>query len=880
MKIEGPFVSREDQDQTTKVVLKNGLTVILREQQAVALSSITTFVKAGYFDESDPISGISHVIEHMFFKGTAKRPVGQIARETQGLGGYLNAYTYYDRTVYHTVVPAENTLKALDVQADALQRSSFDAAELKREIEVIIQENNRKLDNPSAVVSEQLYSIAFQKHRIKRWRIGTVDGLRAMSRDDIVAYYGKYYRPSNIILSITGQFDTERVLEEVVKLYGEMADQTVERDASPVEAAQTAPKFGSQRSAIEQPHVALGFHAPGVLSDEARALEVLSAIMANGRASRLMQYVRDEKGLITSGAAYLHAFKDIGYFEIDFQSSDPVKAQVAILAEIEDIKRFGVSDEALGRAKALIAQNTFHQLETVDGIAEDLAYFESLGDWRKSGEYIESISKVTGEDITAVVKKYLVTANLSAYEYLPEATPRTASETNYAQAVLDKVAAAVEERSEVELPTTTEISLASDDVNHDLVKEIQERSILRGPKVFILEDHRLPLVSFGIFFPGGRLQESAKNSGITELMLRTALRGTTRYNSADISRRLENNGSKLQVVNEPDFFGYILDGLSPKMDESLDVLMEILQQPSFAEEDLEKEKVLQLARIKELKENNYAYPVHLFMRTVFGDSSYSRPAVGSEASIASVKVDDLKVWFRQNQRPIVPLIFIIGDARGTGLVATIADALTNEDLHERDLTTIPFTDPAREVKEIVEPVQRQQTAFVYGFPTVNRASVDRFPLTVLQNIVSGLGGRFFDAIREKQGLAYTVQTANAFNMKSGTIYTYAAFSPANETLVRESLQKEIDRLRKDGVTKEEVEKAVAYSVGAQAIAMQTRVGQVLEYARAVYSGAGIRGVQNYATLIRAVTPERVKSISNVYLDPQALRTAIVRGIKK
>src|SRR5205085_9146668 len=124
-----PYTFREDQGQTTKVVLKNGLTVIVREQQAVPLSSITTFVKAGYFDEDDRISGIAHVIEHMFFKGTAKRGVGQIARETQGLGGYLNAYTYYDRTVYHTAIPSENALKALEIQSDALQHPTFDAAE-------------------------------------------------------------------------------------------------------------------------------------------------------------------------------------------------------------------------------------------------------------------------------------------------------------------------------------------------------------------------------------------------------------------------------------------------------------------------------------------------------------------------------------------------------------------------------------------------------------------------------------------------------------------------------------------------------------------------------------------------------------------------------
>src|SRR5215475_10927704 len=122
-----PYTFREDEGQTTKVKLKNGLTVIIREQQAVPLTSVTTFVKAGYFDEDDRLSGISHVIEHMFFKGTARRPVGEIARQTQALGGYLNAYTYYDRTVYHVEMPSENMKKALEIQADALWHSSYDA---------------------------------------------------------------------------------------------------------------------------------------------------------------------------------------------------------------------------------------------------------------------------------------------------------------------------------------------------------------------------------------------------------------------------------------------------------------------------------------------------------------------------------------------------------------------------------------------------------------------------------------------------------------------------------------------------------------------------------------------------------------------------------
>src|SRR5215510_12531506 len=237
-----PYTFREDQGQATKVILKNGLTVIVREQQAVPLASITTYVKAGYFDEDDRTSGISHVIEHMFFKGTTKRPVGEIARQTQALGGYLNAYTFYDRTVYHSEVPAENIKQALEIQADALWNSGYDAGELKKEIEVVLQENNRKLDNPPAVAAEKLYATAFEQHRMKRWRIGTPEGLRALTRDDVVAYVKKYYRPSNIILSIAGQLDIEQTIAEVVKLYGNIPadDMPVEHDHGSAEPEQTA----------------------------------------------------------------------------------------------------------------------------------------------------------------------------------------------------------------------------------------------------------------------------------------------------------------------------------------------------------------------------------------------------------------------------------------------------------------------------------------------------------------------------------------------------------------------------------------------------------------------------------------------------------------
>ena len=887
-----PYTGREDQDQTTKVVLQNGLTVILRENRAVPLTSITTMVKAGYFDEDDRISGISHVIEHMFFKGTPSRPVGEVARETKSLGGYLNAYTYYERTCYYTVVPAENAIKALEIQADALWNASFDADELKREIEVVLQENNRKLDNPSAVASEKLYEVAFRQHRMRRWRIGTASGLRALTRDDLVVYFKRYYRPSNIVLAIVGPFDRDQMLAEVVRVYGEPLPGTegpatnggpVDRDASPQEPAQAGLRFASQRGPIEQPRVALGFHTPGILIPDTRALEVLASILADGRSGRLNQYLRDEKGLITSASVSTNAFTAMGLFEILVETATPVEAQVGILAELESIKQSGLTNETVARAKAQIAQEYLSNLETVDGIGNDLAENEAMGSWKRSNAYLADIQKVTAQQIIDVTKKYLTSENLSAFQYLPESGPNTLTSTaDYQTTVLGKIAESTPQHRETELPVTARMPEMGSTVAVEAVKPVEKRSLFNGPDVYIVEDHRLPLVSFGIFYPGGRLNETAENSGITELMLRSALRGTTQYSSAEIARRLENAGARIQVINDPDYYGYIVEGLSGRIGQALDVLMSILQQPKFDPQEVDREKALQLARIKNLRDDTYAYPVRLFMSTLFGNHAYSRAGVGSVVAVEKLKSDDVRKWFETNERKILPTIVIAGDTNGTSLVAPLADRLTNEDLTQRLLSRLPAPPAPAGIsnRESVESISRQQTALVYGFPGATLTTVERFSLVVFQNIVSGLGGRFFDAIREKQGLAYSVTTANSFFARGGAVYTYAAFSPENENAVRLALEQEIERIRKDGVTPEEVKKAIAYSIGSYEMGMQTHNSMVLEYARAVYSGAGVPSVAGYSDQVRRVTPQLVQAVVRKYLDPSLLRVAVVRGEKK
>src|SRR4051812_3273510 len=167
-----------DPTSVRRTVLPNGLKVLVREDRSAPVVAIVTYVSAGYFDETDDVVGIAHVLEHMYFKGTPTRGVGEIAKETKALGGYLNAGTIYDHTSYYTVLPAAAFAKGLAIQADAYANSTIDAEELRRELEVIIEEAKRKEDNPGAVATETLYELLHDRHRMRRWRIGRETMLR------------------------------------------------------------------------------------------------------------------------------------------------------------------------------------------------------------------------------------------------------------------------------------------------------------------------------------------------------------------------------------------------------------------------------------------------------------------------------------------------------------------------------------------------------------------------------------------------------------------------------------------------------------------------------------------------------------------------------
>src|SRR5215204_5160222 len=296
-------------------VLPNGLTLLVQPDHSAPVVAVVTHVKAGFFDEPDRWIGISHVLEHMFFKGTQRRGVGAIARETKAAGGYLNAGTGYDHTSYFTVLPASGLATALDIQADALRNSVIDPGELARELQVIIQEAKRKRDTPGAVAHETLHELMFDRHRIRRWRIGTEEQLARLTRDDLWSYYRSRYVPERTIVSIAGAFDPDKALELARAAYGSWPVATGPVDASPDEPSRREVRARTLRGDITHAELALGWRAVPPLHEDAPALDVAAAVLGLGRGSWLYRKLR-EPGVVTSVSAHNYAPTELGVFSI------------------------------------------------------------------------------------------------------------------------------------------------------------------------------------------------------------------------------------------------------------------------------------------------------------------------------------------------------------------------------------------------------------------------------------------------------------------------------------------------------------------------------------------------------------------------------------
>jgi zinc protease len=871
------------QQHVTKEVLPNGLTVLIAEDRSWPVVACNLWVRAGYFDEEEREIGISHVIEHMFFKGTPDRPrPDQIATEIKDLGGELNAGTYYDSTNYYIVLPRENFRRGLEIQADALMHPLFDAAELKREIEAVIQEGRRKVDTPAAYAVEMLYREAFTAHRIRRWRIGEEEALRALTRDDLLRYFQAHYVPSRVILSVVGDVDAREASEAAHVYLAGMPAREGAALGSPPEPPQTAFRHARLRGDIKRATTVLGWHAAPLLSDDDLALRVMAHILGAGRSSRLWQGIKEHAGLVDTIGASVESFPDIGLLTV-VAEHDPKTGAAAIRAvqgEIERLRREPPAGAEIERARTAIEYRYHQGRADVLGRSSVLAYYEAVGGWELADRMVERLRAVSAEDVTRAAGAYLRLENATLLEYHPETSQEPAPDPATLLIDLKRVPPAAP-LPEEQRARTTAGALAAPAAVPRVERTGESRGVTRhrfesGPVLLHEERRDLPLVTFVAAFRGGRSGESRENSGITRLMQAVMIKGSANRGARRVAQEIEGLGASIERIIDEDYFGFAVSILSRCARQGWEILMDLVRRPAFRHEEIERERALLLAAQESIKDQSLSYTFQLFRQAAFGSHPYALPSFGHAVPVQSMKRENLVAWHRRMARPATLVVAVVGDlpeAETVDMVGRAFSEWTQEGFGDKDPgQLIPWG-----ASEVVETRRRRQTAQVIGFATPGLQTPERLPLDLVQSLTSGLGGRFFEEVRGKRGLAYAVHAFNYHRVAGGAFCVYLATSPGDEAEARRVLFQEIARLRREGPRRDEVERALRFARGMHVIALQGNGQRAFRYADAEVRGLGMEAVQTYPDRLAAVGFDEVHDAIWRHLDPDHCALGILRG---
>ncbi|MFZ5813768.1 MAG: M16 family metallopeptidase [Bacillota bacterium] len=391
-----------------KTTLPSGLRVVTEEIPHVRSVSVGVWVGAGSCFETPEEMGVSHLIEHMLFKGTERRTARQIAQAIDGRGGTLNAFTSKEHTCYYAKVLDEHLPVALDLLADMLLHSRFDATDLEREKGVILEEIKMYEDVPDDLVHDLFATAMWREHALGRPIVGTAETVQSLSREAILAFMHRHYVPGNMVVAVAGHVEHEAVVAMVDRAFGQMAGRPEGMVWPAVPGRVERPVALVRPKEIEQTHLVLGTRALPQEDDRIYALHLLNTVLGGGASSRLFQEIREQRGLAYSVYSYHSSFRTTGNFAVYAGVSPKMVGPVLDLVTglLEQAGREGISTEELAEAKEQLKGQIMLGLEATSSRMTRLGRGElSQGRVLHPDEIIQRIDAVTGEEVAALASQ-------------------------------------------------------------------------------------------------------------------------------------------------------------------------------------------------------------------------------------------------------------------------------------------------------------------------------------------------------------------------------------------------------------------------------------------------------------------------------------------
>lgn len=411
-------------DQVFETYLPNGLKVILLENPKAPLVTFQIWYRVGSRNEDWGKTGLSHVLEHMMFKGTEKVGAEEFLRMIQENGGTFNAFTSYDYTGYYENFSSERIQVAIDLESDRMQNLILRQEDFRTERMVVMEERRlRTEDNPQSFLLEQVMATAFQIHPYRWPVIGWMEDLSRLTLEDLKSYYQTYYNPVNAFLVVVGDFKKEELLPKIERTFGSYARGVVPNQDKVKEPPQVGERRITVKKEAQLPFLVMGYHVPNLRDPDSCVLEVTAAILSAGKSSRLYQSLVREKRLVLSadaGHSLLSRDPNLFFISADvLPGKEVAEVEKALNQEVERLQKDPVGEKELEKAKNQLEASFIYGQDSLFNQAVLLAQHEISLDWRAIDNYLPSIRKVSAEDIQRVAKRYLVPDNRTVGILIP-----------------------------------------------------------------------------------------------------------------------------------------------------------------------------------------------------------------------------------------------------------------------------------------------------------------------------------------------------------------------------------------------------------------------------------------------------------------------------
>lgn len=894
--------SSELKIENEKYTLENGLQVILHKDKSDPIVAVAVLYHVGSNREVRGRTGFAHLFEHIMFQESQHIPQDQFFKKIQNAGGTLNGGTWNDGTIYFQVVPNNSLEMVLWMESDRMGflLSTVTQEAFMNQQSVVQNEKRQRVDNePYGHTSYVINKLLYPEDHPYNWQtIGEMEDLRNATLADVHEFFKKWYGPNNATIVIAGDFDNEQTKNLVEKYFGEIQKREEVRplDPMPVQIDKTRKAYHEDNFA-KSPELNIVFPTPQQFTNDDYALKFFGELFAQSKKSPLYKVVVEEKKLAPSVNAYQNSQELAGEFTITIRAFPDKSLDEVEQAVMEAFERFdieGFTEKDLKRVKAKIETQFYNQISSVLGKSFQLASYNTF---TGSPDFIttdlQSLLNVTKEDIVNVYDKYIKGKPYVATSFVPKGNVQLVAANSEKYPIVEEK---LEEQSVISSLTT-----GSDEIKVDGIESAFDRSIeppsgpdpllnlpviwkdelSNGLRIYGIEQNELPLINFSVTIRGGLLLDDINKVGIANLMSDIMMEGTKNKTPIELEEAIDDLGANLNMYTTKESIVVDANCLSSKFYEVYSLVEEILFEPRWDEKEFERIKRETIERINRSKADPSAVASSVFDRLIYGDQNiFSKSLSGTEETVNSITMDDLKKFYSSYFVPNLSAITIVGDISDDKAVSTFQSL------------ELKWKKKEVEMKEFPIP-QKEQTAEIYfvDFPDAKQSVIrignlsmkyndpDYYPATVMNYKLGGsFSGNVNLILREEKGYTYGARTS--FN---GSLYPgyFVATSSVSSSATLESVQIFIDEMKKyhGGIPDSDLE--------------FTKNSLVRSNARAFETLGALRGMlNNIATynlsfdyvkqredIVRNFKQDELKTLAQKYIEPNKMTYLIIGDAK-